>query len=105
MANGEVVIDGDGSGDIVEITAPDVTFRGFVIRNTGIDLDKENAAIRVLAPRACHPRTTSLDDVLFGIDLREAPDSRVCRQPHRRQGAWTSHAAATGCGSGARTAR
>ncbi len=76
IAEGRVVIDGGGSGDIVEITAPGVTLRGFTIRNTGIDLDKENAAIRVVAPRATI-ESNSLDDILFGIDLREAPDSRV----------------------------
>lgn len=76
IAEGHAVIDGGGSGDIVEITAPDVTLRGFVIRNTGIDLDKENAAIRVTAPRAVIEHNT-LEDILFGIDLREAPDSRV----------------------------
>jgi nitrous oxidase accessory protein len=73
---GRPVIDGGGSGDIVEITAPGVTLRGFVIRNTGIDLDKENAAIRVLAPRTVIEENV-LEDILFGIDLREAPDSVV----------------------------
>lgn len=76
IAEAGAVIDGGGSGDIVEITAPDVTIRGFVIRNTGIDLDKENAAIRITAPRAVIEHNT-LEDILFGIDLREAPDSRV----------------------------
>lgn len=76
VADGVVILDGDGSGDIVEISAPDVTFEGFVVRNTGINLDLENAAIRVLAPRAAILHNT-LDDVLFGIDLRDAPDSRV----------------------------
>lgn len=75
-AQGRVVLDGDASGDIVEITAPDVTLRGFVIRNTGIDLDKENCAVRVTAARATI-QDNVLDDILFGIDLREAPDSRV----------------------------
>lgn len=76
IAKGKVVLDGKGSGDIVEITAPDVTFKGFIIRNTGIDLDKENAAIRVLAPRVTLEGNV-LDDILFGIDLRDAPDSKV----------------------------
>lgn len=70
------IIDGGGSGDIVEIAAPDVTFSGFTVRNTGIDLDKENAAIRVLAPRAVIERNV-LEDILFGIDLRDAPGSIV----------------------------
>lgn len=76
IASGDVVIDGGGNGDIVEITAPDVTLQGFTIRNTGIDLDQENCAVRVLAARVSILDNT-LDDVLFGVDLRAAPDSRV----------------------------
>ncbi len=76
VGTGSPVIDGEGSGDIIEITAPGVTIRGFTIRNTGISLDKENVAIRVLAARATIENNV-LDDVLFGIDLREAPDSVV----------------------------
>ncbi len=78
VARGRVVIDGGGLGGVVEITGANVTLRGFVIRNTGIDLDKENAGIRVLAPGAVIEDNT-LEDILFGIDLREAPDSRVAR--------------------------
>lgn len=76
VARGTVVIDGDGNGDIIDILAPDVTVRGFTIRNTGTDLDKENVAIRVSAPRTVIEGNT-LEDILFGIDLREAPDSRI----------------------------
>jgi nitrous oxidase accessory protein len=73
---GRPVIDGSGSGDIVEISAPAVEVRGFTIRDTGIDLEKENAAIRITAPRAI-VEDNVLDDVLFGIDLREAADSTI----------------------------
>ncbi len=76
VATPGAVLDGAGSGDIVEIVAPDVTIRGFTLRNTGIDLDKENAAIRALAPRATIENNV-LEDILFGIDLRESPGSRV----------------------------
>lgn len=76
VADGAVTFDGGGSGDIIEVVAPDVTIRGFVIRNTGIDLDQENAAIRVLAPRVTLEANV-LQDILFGIDLRESPDSRI----------------------------
>lgn len=74
LGEGRPTIDGNGRGDIVEVAAPDVTLRGFTIRNTGIDLDKENAAIRVLAPRA-NIEDNRLEDILFGIDLRDAPGS------------------------------
>ena len=42
---GAAVIDGGGLGDVVTISAPDVTLRGFVIRNSGTSLDHENAGI------------------------------------------------------------
>ncbi len=76
IADGRVVIDGMSSGDIVEIAASNVTLRGFVVRDTGIDLDKENAAIRVLADHAVIENNT-LEDILFGIDLKQAPDAVV----------------------------
>jgi nitrous oxidase accessory protein len=76
IAESGAVIDGGGSGDIVEITAPGVTLRGFTVRNTGIDLERENAGIRALAPRATIEGNT-LEDILFGIDLRGAPASTV----------------------------
>jgi nitrous oxidase accessory protein len=70
------ILDGGASGDIVEIAAENVEIRGFVIRNTGIDLDRENCAIRVLAGHATI-QDNVLEDVLFGIDLKQAPDSVV----------------------------
>jgi len=76
VGSGRPVIDGGGNGDIVEITAPGVEFRGFTVRDTGIDLDKENAAVRVLAGRVTI-EDNILEDILFGIDLREAPDCIV----------------------------
>ena len=76
VGRGCPVLDGSGNGDIVEIAAPSVTLRGFVVRNTGIDLDRENAGIRVLSSRAVIEGNV-LEDILFGIDLREAPDSVI----------------------------
>ena len=65
---GKVVIDGQQSGDVIRITASDVTVRNVVIRGTGVSLDQENAGITVLAPRACLENIT-LEDVLFGLSL------------------------------------
>jgi nitrous oxidase accessory protein len=78
VGEGRPVIDGGGNGDIIEIAAPGVTVEGFIIRNTGIDLDKENAAIRVLAPHTVI-QDNVLENILFGIDLREAPGSVLRR--------------------------
>lgn len=70
------VLDGGQSGDIVDVTAPDVVIRGLTIRGTGIDLDRENAALRVSAPRVLIENNV-FEDVLFGIDLKEAPDAVI----------------------------
>ncbi len=76
VAWGKVVIQGPGKGDVVTITAPDVTLRGFHIRGTGKSLDRENAGIVVTAPRVTI-EDNDLADVLFGIYLKESPDSVI----------------------------
>jgi nitrous oxidase accessory protein len=76
VAEGEVVIEGPGRGDVMEITAPDVTVRGFTIRGTGTSLDRENAGVVVSAPRAVL-EDNHLHDVLFGMYLKEAPGSVI----------------------------
>ena len=77
IAEPGAIIDAGGAGDAVRITAPDVTLRGFIIRNTGDSLDRENAAIN--ATKAPHAVITNnvLINVLFGIYLRECPGSVV----------------------------
>lgn len=76
VADGDVTIEGVGEGDVLRITAPDVTLRGIHVHRTGDNLDRENAGILVAAPRATIENCT-LDDVLFGIYLRRAPGSVV----------------------------
>lgn len=72
------VIDAEGRGDAVRITAPDVVLRGFEIRRTGASVDRENSGIAVSAPRVVI-EDNILTDVLFGIMLTEAPGSVVRR--------------------------
>ncbi len=78
IAAGEVIIQGPGEGDVVRVTAPDVTLRGFTIRGTGISLDRENAAVVVNAPRV-NLEENIVTDALFGFYLKEAPDSIIRR--------------------------
>lgn len=70
------VIEGTGQGDVITISAPDVTIRGFVIRNSGDSLDQENAGITVLAPHATI-EGNRVEDALFGIYLKNAPKSVI----------------------------
>ena len=70
------VIQGDGSGDVVRITAPDVTVRGFVVRGSGKSLDREDAGIRSAGANTVL-ENNRIADALFGIYLEQAPDSIV----------------------------
>lgn len=72
------VLDAGGEGDVLRVTAPDVTIRGLTIRNTGDSLDKENSGISGTAPRITVTDCV-LENVLFGIYLKEAPDSVIRR--------------------------
>jgi nitrous oxidase accessory protein len=70
------IIDGGGLGDVFTVNAPDVTVRGLTIRNSGDSLDREHAGITGLAPRLTI-ENNRLENVLFGIYLKEAPNSVV----------------------------
>lgn len=70
------VIEGTGRGDVITVTAPDVTLRGLVIRNSGDSLDRENAGVTGLAPRLV-VENNRFEDVLFGVYLKDAPNSIV----------------------------
>jgi nitrous oxidase accessory protein len=76
IAEPGTIIEGAGTGDVVQIHAPDVTLRGFTIRGTGKSLDQENAGITVLAPGVTLEDNV-FEDVLFGIYLKKAHDSVI----------------------------
>ena len=76
IARPGAILDAQGRGDVVRITAPDVTLRGFIIRATGDSVDRENAGVAVSAPRATI-EDNRLEDVLFGIVIAGAPGSVV----------------------------
>ncbi|HEX5400291.1 MAG TPA: nitrous oxide reductase family maturation protein NosD [Verrucomicrobiae bacterium] len=76
VAKAGAVIEGNGQGTVVRIEAPDVTLRGFIIRNSGQYLSSEDSGILVKAARACI-ESNRLDHVLFGIYFKQSPDSRI----------------------------
>jgi nitrous oxidase accessory protein len=67
------VIDGDGASDCVLLVGGDSTIRGFVIRNSGSDLDRESCGLRVMGANTVI-ENNRFENVLFGIDLKQAPD-------------------------------
>ncbi|MCA9858874.1 MAG: nitrous oxide reductase family maturation protein NosD [Thermomicrobiales bacterium] len=76
IGTGDPVIDGEGEGTLVWITAAGVTIDGFTLRNSGNSHDKEDTGILVDAAGAVIVDNT-LEDVLFGIYLRQAPGSLI----------------------------
>ncbi len=70
------VFDGLGEGTVIEVLADGVTIRNCTIRNSGIDVTGEPAAIRVIAADAVIESNT-IKESLFGIDLREAPNAII----------------------------
>lgn len=76
IADGEAILDGNETGDVVRINAPDVTLRGFRLTASGDSLDRQNCGILINAPRATVMDNT-LDDVLLGVVLSNAADTVV----------------------------
>lgn len=70
------VLDGDGAGTVLTINAPDTSVSGFVIRNSGDTLVREDGGILVTAPRALIA-DNRLEDVLFGVSVLAAPGTVV----------------------------
>jgi nitrous oxidase accessory protein len=73
---GEPVIDGRGDGSLVTIRGTEATLSGFTLRSTGDNLDHEDAAIVVENGTAILTGNL-IEDALFGIYLKQAPDSVV----------------------------
>lgn len=72
------VLDGNNHGTVLKIeNAPDVTIRGVIIRNTGTRLDKEDAGIFAYKSPRLTVENNRLESTLFGIEVKDSPDSRV----------------------------
>jgi nitrous oxidase accessory protein len=70
------VIDGGGSGSLLTIHGADAELSGFVLRGTGDNLDREDAAILV-ENGAATLVGNRIEDALFGIYLKQAAGSIV----------------------------
>lgn len=70
------VVDAGGKGQVIEVTAPDVTIEGLVIRGSGISVTKEDAGIKGSAPRLTVVGNR-IEDVLFGVHLNRVTNAVV----------------------------
>lgn len=73
-------ISGQHAGDVIRVRATGVTIEGFILRDSGADMDAANAGVYVVPGS---DRTTVQDcdlvNNLFGIWLEKSNDSRVLR--------------------------
>jgi nitrous oxidase accessory protein len=76
-SNGDAVVDGGGRDSVITVTAPDVTIDNLIIKNSGDSLDREDSGITSIDVSRVRVTNNTLDEVLFGIFLRTAPDSLV----------------------------
>src|SRR5262245_30717798 len=73
-----VVLRGDGRTHVIAVRAPDVVIEGFEIRESGMDLSKDQAAIHVTGARAVI-RDNRILESLHGVYVRQADAVRIER--------------------------
>ncbi len=67
------VIDNGGRETVVTLAAPGIVFRGFEVRGSGVEPDRDHSGIIVTAPNVI-VQNNRLDDVLFGVFVSKADD-------------------------------
>ncbi|HJW83540.1 MAG TPA: nitrous oxide reductase family maturation protein NosD, partial [Anaerolineae bacterium] len=70
------VIDGGGQGTVVTLAAPGIVFRGFEVRGSGAEPDRDHAGITLSASRIT-VENNRLRDVLFGVFVAQADDAVI----------------------------
>jgi nitrous oxidase accessory protein len=70
------IIRGNGSGNVITITADDVTVRGFAISGSGLRLSDDNAAVFVTGNRVTIEKNT-ITDSLHGVYLKKVSQAQV----------------------------
>ncbi|HSO30460.1 MAG TPA: NosD domain-containing protein [Candidatus Sulfomarinibacteraceae bacterium] len=76
VAEGDVLLDGDGRGSIVTIRADDVTLRGFRIANTGGQVE-DAAAIKTVEASRVTIEGNSLSGFFTGISVNGGREVRI----------------------------
>ena len=81
LGEGEPVVDAGGEGHVIEAFAP-IELRGFLLRASGTSVDEEHAGVMVREARATVV-DNRIEDVLYGVYLKNAPGSLVARNAIR----------------------
>ncbi len=70
-------LDGGGNGEILRITADNVTITGVRFTGTGVSYTQDRAAVRVTNANNCRILDNRFDHVLYGIYLAKATNCRL----------------------------
>jgi hypothetical protein len=88
---GKALIFGSGKGTVLSVAASGVTLRGLRLTGSGESHDSVDAGILVEGDDH-RIEDNVIEDVLFGIHLKQVNRSRVSRQPGHRQEPGAGHA-------------
>jgi len=89
------VLDGNGSHQIMTVTADDVTIRGLELRNVATSYVEDRAAIKVQDASNCVIENNRIENTFFGIYLARVDR---CRVAHNRLHARAGRESASGNG-------
>lgn len=73
------VLDGGGEGTVVTLAADSVELRGFVIRNGGRSLDRDEAAVKLERCTGCAVVGNRIEDSAHGIYLLESRGATIAK--------------------------
>ena len=81
------VLDGDGSHQVMTVTADDVTIRGLELRNVATSYVEDRAAIKVQDATNCVIENNRIENAFFGIYLARVDRCRIANNRlHARAG-------------------
>jgi len=79
VGDGLVIVDGENKGEILRITADDVTVSGLRFTRVGASYVQDRAAIRITGASGCRISDNRIDGGFFGIYLANTTDCRIER--------------------------
>ncbi|MGK2961288.1 MAG: nitrous oxide reductase family maturation protein NosD, partial [Gemmatimonadaceae bacterium] len=79
IGEGFPLMDGEGKGELLLITANDVKVTGMRFTGTGVSHVEDRAAIRVTGATGCDISGNRIEEALYGIYLAKVEDCRVAK--------------------------
>jgi nitrous oxidase accessory protein len=73
----KAVIEGDGKGTVITITASGVTIKNLLIRHSGEEHERVDAGVALKKVEQCSVKNCKIVDCLFGIDMVQVGRSEI----------------------------